>query len=65
MKQVSILLFTAAVFTSMVGCSGGSKGDFSSPEATFRTVVEAIQAENQDLYRTCFTQVALERGEAI
>ena len=48
----------------LLSCSNsGSQTDLNTPEATFNTIVQAIQDKDINTYKNCFTDEAIERGE--
>jgi len=48
-----VLLFALAVAFGLIGCGGG---DYSSPKATYETMIAAAKAEDKDALMNCFTR---------
>jgi hypothetical protein len=54
MKQLQFAFFAFLLLAMCYGCTTSNKVDLSSPEATFQTMVNAIDAQDIDSYAQCW-----------
>jgi hypothetical protein len=56
MRRLSVGLMAVGVAACLVGC--GSSGDYSSPKATYQTMVKAAQSGSQSGVLACYTEAS-------
>jgi len=54
MKYLNSILLPTVLLLLVYGCETGKKVNLESPDATFQTMVNAIQAQDIDTYSQCW-----------